>query len=265
MIDSLWGFVGVLHPLLVHFPVALLSLAALAELARWRWKSISPQISPACLLVAAACAILALIAGLARSNSFPDTQLIFNHKWGAITLTLLTLLAACAGVVSLRRPQSVPWRRARMAGVFLAAGLMALVGHWGSELTHGEGFLGAAWSAVVSDATNPPPSSATPATDGRVDFRTQVYPIFEANCFECHGSLKAKQDLRLHTRRDALKGGRSGPPWTPGDSANSLILQMLRPEFPEDIMPPPETGKTITDEQVELIRRWIDEGAHWPE
>ncbi len=97
----------------------------------------------------------------------------------------------------------------------------------------------------------------------KVDFTTQIAPILKEHCYECHGAEKGRGKLRLHTRELAMKGGSTGPLLEPGNSAGSYIIARLLGEGDEDRMPLDKDP--LSDEQIALIKRWIDEGAEWPE
>jgi mono/diheme cytochrome c family protein len=99
----------------------------------------------------------------------------------------------------------------------------------------------------------------------KVDFTTQVQPIFSQNCYACHGPDEeaVESGLRLDVRELALKGGESGKAIVPGDTSASLILKRITHTDPDELMPPPEKKKRLKPEQVDLIRRWIEEGAEW--
>jgi uncharacterized protein (DUF1501 family)/mono/diheme cytochrome c family protein len=96
-----------------------------------------------------------------------------------------------------------------------------------------------------------------------VDFARDVRPIFERNCFGCHGAERAMSQLRLDVKRLAMKGGQSGAVVIPGDSKASLLMRRVLGLGGEQQMP---LGKEpLKTEQIEILRRWIDEGAVWPE
>ncbi len=98
----------------------------------------------------------------------------------------------------------------------------------------------------------------------QVDFAREIQPIFEERCIACHGSETQLHGFRLDRRADAFKGGDSGvPAILPGKSSNSLLLRYVAGLDPEVVMPP--EGPRLTSEQVELLRRWIDQGALWPQ
>jgi len=101
--------------------------------------------------------------------------------------------------------------------------------------------------------------------EDKVDFVKSIQSIFEARCVECHGLKKPKGELRMDTLEATLKGGESEEPvLVPGKSAESGIYKHISlPADHDDIMP--SKGDPLTKEQIETIKKWIDEGANWPE
>lgn len=98
----------------------------------------------------------------------------------------------------------------------------------------------------------------------RVDFIREIQPILASRCYDCHGPEKAKGGLQLHARAPALRGGESGEPaFVAGKSAASLLLQRVLTTDLDDVMP--QKGERLTASEIDLLRRWIDEGAAWPE
>lgn len=102
------------------------------------------------------------------------------------------------------------------------------------------------------------------AADGKVDFAKEIKPILEQQCFKCHGAEKQKGKLRLDSREAALKGGKGGPALVPGDSAKSDLFHRVTLAKSEDDFMPAE-GEPLPKAQLELIKKWINEGAVWPE
>lgn len=97
-----------------------------------------------------------------------------------------------------------------------------------------------------------------------IDFARDVKPIFAAHCNQCHGPDKAEAGLRLDQRSSLLKGGDSyGPSIKPGKSAESPLLQFVSREDAELKMPP--EGPRLSEKEIEILRHWIDAGAHWPD
>ena len=98
-----------------------------------------------------------------------------------------------------------------------------------------------------------------------VDFNREIQPVLSRTCFHCHGpDEKSRQaDLRLDTRDGALRADKSIV--TPGNSRESLLVQRLIHADPEQRMPPADSKQQLKPAEIDLIRRWIDEGANWQE
>ena len=104
---------------------------------------------------------------------------------------------------------------------------------------------------------------ATAVADA-TDFEREIRPIFEQRCYVCHRGAAAQGEFRLDSREHAFRGGGSGvPAIVPGDSAGSLLYRYVAGLDGKILMPPVEPR--LTGEQIEQIRKWIDEGAPWPE
>lgn len=96
-----------------------------------------------------------------------------------------------------------------------------------------------------------------------VDFNRDVRPILAENCLVCHGPDAAdrKTELRFDDAKSPFRdlGGYSAI--VPGDPSRSHMLdRLLSADSP---MPPPEAGKKLATQQIELLRRWIEQGAKW--
>lgn len=86
----------------------------------------------------------------------------------------------------------------------------------------------------------------------KIDFVRQVQPILELRCVRCHGPGAAMRNLRLDRRDRAMT---VIIPHRPGDSRLYLAMK-------SGFMPPGD--RKMPPEEIEIIRRWIAEGAHWP-
>jgi mono/diheme cytochrome c family protein len=107
--------------------------------------------------------------------------------------------------------------------------------------------------------------------DAKVDFEAQVLPIFKDRCFECHqkeftddtGRLKKpKGKFRMDNPALMLKGGSEGGDLTPGDPDKSTVYTYTLLPDDDDLAMPPK-GDRLTDEQKDLIKKWIAEGANF--
>ena len=95
-----------------------------------------------------------------------------------------------------------------------------------------------------------------------VSFNLDIRPILADNCFACHGPDEKQRKAKPHY--DTREGAFSRPNViVPGNAAKSHLIQRITNEDPDERMPPPESGHTLTEKQIGLLRRWIDEGATW--
>ena len=107
----------------------------------------------------------------------------------------------------------------------------------------------------------PAKSPAPPA----VDFQRQVRPILSDNCFLCHGPDKGTRmaDLRLDVQEGALAPRKNGAVIVPGKPDESLLIKRVFSDNPAFRMPPVFAHKTLTQQQKDILRRWIEQGAQW--
>jgi len=98
----------------------------------------------------------------------------------------------------------------------------------------------------------------------RIDFVEDIKPILEATCVSCHREGHDKGDLRLDERQHAFGG--NDPAVVPFDLEKStLYLSVTLPADHDDLMPPEKKGGPLPQEQIDLLRDWIVQGAAWPE
>ncbi len=98
-----------------------------------------------------------------------------------------------------------------------------------------------------------------------VNFQRDVRPIFADNCFQCHGPDEGSRqaELRLDTQDGALAARPRGAAVVPTDIDASTLYQRIAHEDDRRRMPPVASNKTLSDDQIDLLRRWIAEGASW--
>lgn len=113
-------------------------------------------------------------------------------------------------------------------------------------------------------------AAGAPAVEPTLDFNRDIRPILSNTCFKCHGFDEPQRQaaLRLDTREGATAELPSGArAIVPGRSGESALLERITASDPELRMPPPSSGKFLTEDQIARLRQWIDEGAryeaHW--
>jgi mono/diheme cytochrome c family protein len=101
----------------------------------------------------------------------------------------------------------------------------------------------------------------------RVEYNRDVRPILADHCFACHGPDKntRKAGLRLDNATDATAERQGSRAVVPGKPEASEILKRLTTEEPSERMPPAKFGKPVSDKQVAILRRWIEQGGEYQE
>jgi hypothetical protein len=105
-----------------------------------------------------------------------------------------------------------------------------------------------------------------PAPQVGVNFHRDILPVLESRCLECHNPDKVKGGLLMHTAEAMRKGGDSGPGIVDGKpEASEIIKRILLDHGDDDFMPPAKSGDPLTAAQTEALKKWVAEGAPWPE
>ncbi|HEV3162968.1 MAG TPA: PSD1 and planctomycete cytochrome C domain-containing protein [Isosphaeraceae bacterium] len=110
--------------------------------------------------------------------------------------------------------------------------------------------------------------SASAAGPGaKVDYNRDVRPILSDTCYACHGpDAKArKAELRLDQKEDAFRDRDGYAVIVPGDVEASELVQRIKSEDENEVMPPPMSRKKLTPAQVDTLERWVAQGAGWKE
>jgi WD40 repeat protein len=120
--------------------------------------------------------------------------------------------------------------------------------------------IGLALALLYLLSAAPAATAQTPAKPKPVSFINDIAPILKENCFACHDSKKRKGKMDMTTYASFRKGGINDDPVAPGSPVSSRILLLLRATGKER-MPPREAGEALPKAKIDLIARWIQEGA----
>lgn len=102
------------------------------------------------------------------------------------------------------------------------------------------------------------------SNSSKIDFNTQVKPIFNRKCIICHGGVRAKSNFSLLFREDAMKPAKSGKyPIVPGKPSQSELIRRITNNDPEERMP--YKHEPLSKEEIRILRQWIKQGAQWGE
>lgn len=255
-------FLGRFHPILLHFPVALLVFTAILRVISLLpiGRSLAPFVGY-CLWFAAGSAVVTASAGWLLAQEGGYSGPIFELHWrcglGIASLALLLLVLHYARFPGLPVAQGLCW--------VTTLGVMTYGAHQGGALTHGEGFfteLAPPWlKPLIGEGTHPQAGNSSVGAQSLDPAFVATAAIFSQYCTECHGSSKNKGEQRLHTPEDIARGGRSGPGIVPGQPEDSLLLaRLLLPPKDRKHMPP--DGKPQpTAQEIDGLRQWIAAGA----
>jgi Protein of unknown function (DUF1549)/Protein of unknown function (DUF1553)/Planctomycete cytochrome C len=98
----------------------------------------------------------------------------------------------------------------------------------------------------------------------KIDYNTQVKPIFNKKCIACHGGVKQKAGFSLLFREEALGNTESGKPAIiPGNPDESELIRRISLDDPEERMP--YKHEALSKEEIEILTQWIKQGAEWGE
>jgi uncharacterized membrane protein len=250
---SISDFIGPLHPVLVHLPVGILLLACFFQ---WltiknRYVFLQPAI-PVALFWGMIGAVVSCISGymLSLSGDY-DEQLAGRHQWFGISV------AGFSFILYVLHKISISEILARWLSLVLII-LITITGHLGGTLTHGEGYLTAAFKDGEKKQTvfKPIPNIHEAALYSDI-----VQPVLEAKCYGCHGTTKQKAKLRLDTREFILKGGKDGKVLIPGKADESEMIKRIFLPIGDDDHMPPKAKPQLTENEIILLHWWVSSGA----
>ena len=106
-------------------------------------------------------------------------------------------------------------------------------------------------------------ANAAESSKEQVDFARDVFPVLMRRCADCHGPDEQEGQFRIDARAAVFGGGVSGPGIHQGNAEKSILYQRIAGLGDEDRMPLDEDP--LSEEQIALVRKWIEQGAQWPD
>src|SRR5881296_3931144 len=100
---------------------------------------------------------------------------------------------------------------------------------------------------------------AAPDAAKPIAYERDVRPLLRERCYACHGNGSRLGGLQIDSRAGLLNGGQSGPAVVPGHSDPSLLIRLVSGGDRARVMP--ARGKRLSPAEVDLLRRWIDQGV----
>lgn len=242
-IPTWFSIIGRVHPLVLHLPIGL-------TVALLLFSSLKPRIEQESyilllnylLLILAFTSVLSAFAGFILSfEKGYAAETLKNHKYTGIALSILVYLIYefRSNIFSSRIATNIT-----LAFTILA---VAIVGHLGGNITHGEDFLLGEKEAKVPETT----------------FDKFVYPILDQKCKSCHNDQKTKGQLNMNTIEKIKKGGKNGQLWVGNDTLNSHILKRAYLDLEDKKHMPPKGKPQLSTQELQILKKWIQEGAKY--
>jgi uncharacterized membrane protein len=243
--------IGRLHPMMLHFPIALLFLSMVLEFFRFRKEFTKEKFYQRFLnylmLFSVITAGLAAVMGffLSLEDGYGGPVLTW-HKWSGAGIVFF------ASILYFVREK--PWYQTKVAQISSSALVVITVvaGHYGAALTHGEEFI---FEPIIAAR-----EVVVPIEEAIV-FDHLVMPVLEKKCNSCHNESKSKGELIMTDKVSLLNGGKTGKLFEMGKPEESLMIQRLSlPMEDEDHMPP--SGKPqLSPEEKQLLELWVKNEA----
>ncbi|MFG0285829.1 MAG: c-type cytochrome domain-containing protein [Phycisphaerales bacterium JB039] len=282
--EAWWTLLGRLHVLSVHFPIALVIIGALIEIARLPRRKAEPPrkwrpsgAGLACIIIGALMGGIVAWSGWVYADELGASgDEVTLHRWAGIIAAGVAGVAAVVGLVGWFSPD-----RARLAGYrFLAlvgAVGVGVAGHFGGSLVHGSRHIseplrlalglaqpGEPEPVIAEEPAEPEPAEpaqtapAQPQPEAAEDEVVvaavsfdQVQPILENACYRCHGPERQRGRLRLDTDEGLFSVVAAGD-----RVASELYDRINLPADDPDRMP--KGDDPLPAEDIELIGAWID-------
>ncbi len=265
MIEHLLEFIGRTHIVFLHFPIALIVVAAVVELCRAfaaKGDGYKPSGAGALMIIFALLGTVAsVVTGLV--HGFDGGQRVDLHRILGIASGVLMVATWFAMLSAMK--EGAKNGTAFLVLLCVSTATIGAAGHFGGELTHGDGYLTKPLGRMVGiepgvETEGEPRSDAETlgVSQQAVDvFNNAVLPILERSCVECHGAEEAEEDIRLDTIAFVLD--RRVQTVRRGDPRNSeMVFRIELPHGDPDIMPPEEDGEPLTEGEIGVIRDWIE-------
>lgn len=250
-------FIGRFHPLILHFPIVLIILVVMLELAkRFTSLKIGKSVIKVFLIAASISTLGAIGAGffLYASGEYSG-NLIDQHFWAASITGFAILTTSAFYFIYSDEKQYYRFYSFGLAMSMLAVGYTS---HVGGSITHGQDYL---TEHLLLMTSNNDVIKERPESEMLV-YEDMIAPIFEAKCVSCHNEQKIKGGLLMTSHENLLKKGKSGNLAIAAGLPDSseLYRRVMLPVEHEDHMPP--EGKTpLNENEIALLKFWIESGA----
>jgi uncharacterized membrane protein len=259
MTQDIVTFFGRFHPLWVHLPIGFLIIAVLLKgyMVLGKRPVLQEAVSFALLLGAISALVAALLGFLLSRSGGYEGDLLDIHLIAGWTTVLLAGIAWWVNKNEDRIPKKLNYS---ILGFLILT--LSVTGHFGGSLTHGEDYLTA--YAPFSGRQDESKGRVLATIEEAELFTDVIQPVLRSKCQSCHRPGKTKGELNLVSYEALLQGGENGPVFIAADAEKSeLIRRITLPEDHDDFMPS-EGKKPLTEEEIQVLIWWINNGKADP-
>ena len=244
--EEIIKYLGNFHPVVLHLPIGAFLFTFLLFVSQKYLKSnFNPAVRMGLLFSFITSIITSIFGYILHLNGDYDSVLVDRHMWLAIATTILI------GFVLYLHKKQKPYNHILSSFVF-ATVLLTITGHNGGSLTHGKDYL------KLPDFEK---EISIVSYDSIHVFNQVISPILDSKCVKCHNTGKSKGNLMLSSIDKILLGGEKGQIIKSNSSVDSRLYTYLNLPIDDEMHMPPDGNSQLNDNEKELIKLWIDEGA----
>lgn len=250
--------IGKLHPVLVHLPIGIFLIAIAMEfIGRTKRFSHLHMSINFILIIGTITGIFSLITGYLLSlDGSNESNSVNLHKWVAIASVLMF------AAYYFFRKHVIHKKTIQTVALFLLLIMITLTGHLGGTLTHGEGYLTAAFDKKDDKSAIASLAKFEKIEDAKLYEDVVLHTITE-KCVQCHGAARQKGMLRLDGKEWMLKGGKNGEVIDLKNPENSEILKRVLLELNDDHHMPPKDKNQLSEDELVILIWWLQSGAEF--
>lgn len=250
-------FLGHLHPVFVHLPIGFLILAYLLQYF-FKIKEGKSKLIDFVLLLGVASSLLAAFLGWMLSLSGGYEEKLLNwHRWTAILVCVFSIFLLAYKWLKKDGYATILYHVMFQLMILT----LVLAGHFGGEMTHGEGYLFSIESSN-KNVINKKSVILKPAdTSSLAIYAGLVEPVLSKKCMQCHNEKKKKGDFQMHNFEALMKGGKNGKEIIPGDLNHSELIKRIMLNKEDDKHMPPKGKTQFTNNELDLLNWWVLHGV----
>ena len=239
-------YLGNYHILLLHLPIGgFIFTFLLYLLQNFLKENYSAPINFGLIFSFGSAIITSILGYILHLEGGYNEALVDRHMWLAIITTILI------GITLYLHKKNFS-KKIILSSFLTSQILISVTSHFGGSMTHGVDYL------KIPEFEN---KTALVSYDSIHVFNQVITPIFDSKCVKCHNINKSKGDLMLTSVDQIMKGGEYGKIIEVNDSDKSRLYTYLNLPLDDEHHMPPDGNAQPTENEIELIKLWIDNGT----